>query len=153
MALAAHLGLLAPPPDYPSPGTTDLETTEVSVTDSTGTYVHDAYALGFEPEMGARQQLLAFVTALSDIEALVGADAIGAAESYVPTKFVVTTGGSFASSGAPAVWPSDVTVQEGCVQLPIDRFPAGAAGLYVATVGGQQIRIAVVPDLPGDACT
>ncbi|MCU1397506.1 MAG: hypothetical protein JWN62_615 [Acidimicrobiales bacterium] len=152
MALAAHLGLLAPPPDYPSPGTTDLETTEVSVTDSTGTYVHDAYALGFEAETGARKRLLDFVDALSDIETLVGADAIGAAEPYVPTTFVVTTGGSFASNGAPTDWPKDVPVQEGCVQLPIDRFPAGVAGLYIATVDAQQIRIAVVPDLPGDSC-
>ena len=152
MALAEHLGLLASPPDYPSPGTTDLDSTEVSVTDSNGTYVHDAYALGLTAEAGARKQLLDFVHALSDIEALVGADQIGPAEAYVPTRFVVTTGGSYASSGQPADWPAHLAIDEGCVQLPVDRFPTGVAGLYTATVDGHQIRIAVVPDLPGDFC-
>jgi hypothetical protein len=152
MAFAAAQGLAATPPEYEDPGVTDMGTTEVTITDSNGTYVHDAYALGFEDETGARKRLLDFVDAAADIETLVGKDEIGPIESYVPTMFVVTVGGSYVDDSAAVDWPSGVPVEAGCIALPVDQFPDGVAGVYFADVDGASTRVLLVPDLPGDDC-
>jgi hypothetical protein len=152
MGLADQLGLLAPPATYDDPGVTDMSTTEVTLVDRDGTYVHSAYALGFADEGGNRKDLLDFVNAAGDLDTLVGDDNFGAAQAYVPDTFSVSPAPFPASEGVVA-WPAGVPVEQGCVQLPIDRFPAGVAGIYAADVAGTSTHIAVVPDLPGDACS
>jgi len=151
LALAKDKGLLQKQ-EYEVPGITDSPTTTLTVTDSTGTYEHSAYALGYDDEKGNRKDLLDFVSQVNDLADLVGDDNIGPAESYVPARYSVSVNGQF-YAGEPVDWPDGVPVTEGCVELPIDRFAPGVAGLYVAVVNGENSKVAVVPDLPGDACT
>ena len=127
-------------------------TTTLTVTDNTGTYEHSAYALGYDHEKGNRKDLFDFVNKIVDLAELVGDDNIGPAESYVPATYSVSINGSF-YAGEPVDWPDGVSVEEGCIDLPIDRFAPGVAGLYIAVVNGENTRVAVVPDIPGDGCT
>ena len=151
LALAKDKDLLQKQ-EYEVPGITDSPTTTLTVTDSTGTYEHSAYALGYDHEKGNRKDLFDFVAEINDLAGLVGDDNIGPAESYIPARYSVTIDGAF-YAGEPVDWPNDLPVTEGCVELPIDRFAPGVAGLYTAAVNGANTRVAVVPDLPGDACT
>ncbi len=152
MDLADELGLLATPGPYEDPGITDMSTTDVTLVDGAGTYVHDASALGFDDETGNRKDLLDFVTAVGDLRSLVGSDNLGPAEAYVPELFAVSIGGAAYSADGPADWPAGVALEEGCIRLPVAEFPTGVAGIYVADVDGTATRITVVPDLPGDDC-
>jgi hypothetical protein len=151
LAQAKDKGLLQEQ-QYEVPGITDSPTTTLTVTDSTGTYEHSAYALGYDHETGNRKDLFDFVQDVNDLVGLVGDDNIGPAESYVPATYSVSINGSF-YAGDPIDWPDGVPVTDGCIDLPIDRFAPGVAGLYIAEVNGENTRVAVVPDLPGDGCT
>jgi len=151
--LADELGLLAVPGGYEDPGITDVGSTFVTLTDNAGTYEHDAYALGIPEETGNRKNLLDFVDALLDLEGLVGEANLGPAEPYVPALFHVTIVGSFYTEDSENAWPADVPVEEGCVELVVDRFADGVAGVYIAEIEGVETRVSVVPDLPGDSCT
>lgn len=152
MGLADELGLLATPGPYEDPGVTDMSTTDVTLVDRAGAYVHDAYALGFDDETGNRKDLLDFVTAVGDLQSLVGAENLGPAEAFVPEVFAVSIDGAAYSADGPADWPAGVPVEAGCIRLPVAEFPAGVAGIYVADVDGTATQITVVPDLPGDDC-
>lgn len=153
LGLADRLGLLAEPGEYADPQITDVGSTYVSLTDDAGTYEHIAYALGIEDESGNRRRLLEFVSALGDLERLVGAANLGPAEPYVPERYVVSVQGAFATEGFATTWPKGVPVVEGCVTLPVEQFAPGVSGVYVADVDGRRIRVNVVPDLPGDVCS
>jgi hypothetical protein len=150
--LADRLGLLAAPGVYPDPGVTDMESIEVTVGDGTSTYVHTAYALGFATETGARKNLQDFVTAIDDLPSLVGGGEIGPAERYAPSRFRVEDAVTFVRGTNEPAWPTSVPVSLGCTSLPVDQFPAGTAGVYLADVDGTPTRIAVIPHLPGDDC-
>ena len=152
LAFADGLGLLATPGEYEDPGVTDMGSTYVTISVDGGTYEHVAYALGFEDETGNRRDLETFVEALADIDTLVDPDDIGPAEPYEPDIHAVSIGGTFDTGGLDVTWPSDLSVEEGCVALPADRFADGVAGSYIAIVDGVETRVAVVPDLPGDDC-
>lgn len=151
LGLAKDKGLLEHQ-EYESPGITDSPTTTLTVTDSSGTYEHSADALGYDHEKGNRKDLFDFVAAIDDLDGLVGDDHVGPAEPYVPATYSVTIDGAF-YAGEPVDWPAGVPIEEGCIELPTDRFEPGVAGLYIAEVDGENTRVAVVPDLPGDSCT
>ena len=150
--LADDLGLLAPPDVYEDPQITDVGSTFVRLINDEGTFEHTAHALGYDDETGNRQKLLDFVEAMENLELLVGADNIGPVEPYVPIDYRVAIVGSFATEGLAVSWPHGLSVEEGCVQLPIERFPDGAAGSFIATVDGEPTRVIVIPAVPGDAC-
>ena len=150
LALAKDKGLLQKQ-EYEVPGITDSPTTTLTVTDSTGKYEHSAYALGYDSETGNRKDLSDFVSAINDLAGLVGDDNIGPSDPYIPARYSVTIDGAF-YAGEPVDWPEGVPVTEGCVELPIERFAPGVAGLYIAEVNGENTRVAVVPDIPGDSC-
>jgi hypothetical protein len=152
LARADELGLLAVPNEYADPQVTDVGGTFVSFAVDDGTFEHEAYALGYVDETGNRKDLSDFVDEVSDLETLVGADNVGPAEPYAPSLYQVRTQGSFDTEGYDVTWPSDVPVEDGCIELPVDRFPDGAAGTFIAEVNSERIRVFAVPDLPGDDC-
>lgn len=152
LALADELGLLAVPGEYEDPGVTDVGSTYLQLAIADGTFDHSAYALGYVDETGNRRNLEQFVDAVGDLEALVGADNIGPAEPYVPETFAVSVFNGY-SFDDEITWPDGVPIEQGCVALPIDRFPSGVAGLYTVGIDGAPTRISVIPDLPGDGCT
>jgi hypothetical protein len=149
---AEELGLLDTPPEYESPNVTDSGSTSLTLRDAHGTYEHRAYALGFDdPESDRdRRALLSMVEDLGDLEALVGRN-ISDLEPYVPDTYHVRTGTLFTGEEGQA-WPEGVPVEEGCVRLPIERFPAGVSGTYRYVGGDGEVQIWVAPDLPGDDC-
>ena len=151
LALADELGLLAVPDEYEDPGVTDAGSTYVMLTDADGSYEHDAYALGIDDETGNRRNLEQFVDAVADLETLVGAENIGPAEAYVPALFSVSVAEGYTFDD-DSTWPAGVAIEEGCVPLATESFPAGVAGLYTADTDDDTIRITVIPDLPGDDC-
>ncbi|MEP1126374.1 MAG: hypothetical protein ABJH68_21025 [Ilumatobacter sp.] len=154
LARADRLDLLEEPDEYEDPQITDSGSTFVSFDVDAGTFEHDAYALGSQDESGNRQRLLRFVEELSDLEELVGSENIGPVEPFTPERYVVTNQGNpyFADVDDSRVWPTDVDVVEGCVELPLDSFPGGAAGIWVEDPLDESTLIGVVPDLPGDSC-
>ncbi len=154
LARADRLDLLEEPDEYEAPQVTDSGSTFVSFDVDAGMFEHDAYALGAQDESGNRQRLLRFVEELADLEGLVGSENIGPAEPFTPERYVVTNRGNpyFADVDDSRVWPSDVDVVEGCVELPLDSFPGGAAGVWVEDPLDAASLIGVVPDLPGDSC-
>lgn len=149
---ADELGLLGKPPDYADVNVTDSGSTELELRDADGTYRHAAYALGStDPEVDdERDALLEMVQALGDIEHLAGRRNISEPEPYTPDTYRVIASSGYAPSGQR--WPDGVALEEGCVDLPLDRFPHGAAGTYLYEDGGATTLVAVVPDLPGDDC-
>jgi hypothetical protein len=149
---AAELGLLAVPDEYADPQVTDVGSTFVSFIVGAGTFEHEAYALGVIDESGNRKNLADFVADMDDLESLVGGKNIGPAEPYVPSKWVVTSRGSYETDGYEVTWPAAVPVEDGCIELPIAEFAEGVAGTYIADVDGQLIRVSVLPVLPGDGC-
>jgi hypothetical protein len=152
LARADDLGLLAVPDEYADPQVTDVGSTFVSFTVGTGSFEHEAYALGLVDETGNRENLADFVGDMDDLESLVGSENIGPAEPYVPARWIVASQGSFATEGFEVTWPATVAVEDGCVELPTEEFAEGVAGTYIADGDGQLIRVSVLPELPGDGC-
>lgn len=150
---ADELGLLDPPPEYASVDVTDSSSTYLLLRDDDGTYEHSAYALGYVDEEvdDERQALLDMVHDLTDLDGLVGRDEIGRSQPYMPTTYSVSTDKAFTEDGQR--WPAGVPLEEGCVELPFDRFPDGVSGTYLYPGDdGDALRVWVVPDLPGDDC-
>ena len=150
---ADELGLLGTPPDYAEVNVTDSGSTYLELSDADGTYEHVAYALGYDdPEVDdERQAFSAMVQELGDIERLAGRRNISEAEAYVPATYRVLADAGYVSDGRQ--WPAAVPFEEGCVELPLDRFPDGVAGTYLYEVDdASPTRVWVVPDLPGDDC-
>lgn len=149
---AERLGLLAEPPEYEDPESFDTGSTSVTFDVGDGTFKHVARDLG-GVETGDRNRLATFVEVLDDLEGFVGADQLGPVESWVPERYVVEELTWFdvaETSDAERMWPVGVPIEYGCVELPIEQFPNGVAGLYVAE---NDVSVEVAPDLPGDICT
>src|SRR5690606_36611586 len=106
---------------------TDLSSTYLLLRDERGTYEHSAYALGFDDDEidDERQALLDMVHDTSDLEGLVGRDDLGRSQPYRPAVYSVSTEKAYTREGQR--WPAGVTLEEGCVELPFDRFPDGVS--------------------------
>jgi hypothetical protein len=167
LALAADKGLLdVPPPDYEegAPQVTDVGSTVV-VLDATGTpVVHEAYALGMEDGGSpARTALQEFVTAVTDLSSLVGAEHLGAETQYVPTEYAVqampVNPADFSSDVKPTIvpWPSSTGVTlastvEQCVTVPgadLAGVLEGATELTFFREGAATYQLLVRPQTPG----
>jgi hypothetical protein len=143
-------GLLDTPPEYPDIEVSDASGTTVVLRDE-GEYVHEAYALGYaDPERDpARRRLDEFVTDVSDLESLVGAENIGDPETYVPEQWMVQENLVFTQDKEP--WPFDEPFQLGCVTLdgvPADEVP----GVYAVTIDGGEADVTVAPAMPWESC-
>jgi hypothetical protein len=152
---AAELGLLDRPPDYADVNVTDSGSTYLELRDVDGTYEHVAYALGYDDEEvdDERQAFLDMVEELADLERLAGRRNLSDPEPYTPDTYAVT-GDELVTSGGQE-WPAAVPLEEGCVELPLERFPDPVAGTYRYDGGDaddRTRRVWVVPDLPGDDC-
>lgn len=150
---AARLGLLGPSQDDADPDITDAGSTVLTLEVGGTTFEHAAYALGYQEETGGREKLQRFVEMLGDLEGFVGVDDLGPEQAWIPARFVVEELTSYVP-GKPSdperMWPAGVPIDVGCIELPIDEFPAGVAGSYVTE---DDIGLEVLPDLPGDICT
>jgi hypothetical protein len=154
---AAELGLLDTPPEYADVDVTDSGSTFLELRDADGTYEHVAYALGFGDEEvdDERQAFADMVADLEDLERLAGRGNLSEPEPHTPDTYLVTADDDDFVPPGGQLWPADVPLEEGCVELPLERFPDPAAGTYRADRDdadrtGQ--RVWVVPDLPGDDC-
>jgi hypothetical protein len=152
---ADELGLLDTPPEYADVSVTDSSSTYLELRDADGTYEHVAYALGYDDEEidDERQAFADMLDDLDDLERLAGRGNLSDPEPYAPDTYVVTVDSLVTPDGRD--WPADVTLEEGCVELPLERFPGPVAGTYRYDADDTDRavqRVWVVPDLPGDDC-
>jgi hypothetical protein len=163
---AQTLGLLAPPPDYTvEQNVADAPDTVVVLNAAGGSFVHDAYALGLgETELTpARQDLLDFVRAVTDLSTLVGAD-IGPGGDLVPTAVRLRAGpierATVPTHVSPTFvdWPADADVAlAAATTCAVTAAPDAVAELVAAkqttyfVENGVTYAVAAAPALPGDA--
>jgi hypothetical protein len=176
LAAADEQGLLATPPTYADPpiGIADAPSTFVTLRTADATYEHVAYALFMDDVAEtdpARRRLAAFVAAVGDLPALVGAGELGPEERFAPAAYAITairaderpveqglepdvkdwpagTGVSLASLASGGVGTCGVVTREAVGSLLDD---ANQITRFVED--GTQYVLAVRPVLPGDdAC-
>jgi hypothetical protein len=159
-------GLLAPAPSYESPGAqqvADAPTTELVINAGGGQWTHSAYALDMAADTAAREQLLAFVTSLSDLGALAGADTLGPEEPYVADQYRIraVANPEHTSDLQPTVvpWPDPAVNLAEATECAIVSGPTVTEALLAAnqltwfTQDGVTYSLMVRPLLPGDpAC-
>ncbi|CAB4598716.1 unannotated protein [freshwater metagenome] len=176
LARAQELGLLAPAPSYEvDMNIADAPDTVVRITTTDGTWEHRAYALGMETDASgspaettpARQALLDFVTAATDLAAIAGEAELGTESIHSPDEYrlraiAVDESTAAGMDPAPVVveWPAstglDLATATDCA-----RLSASAAGSVFADAtqltwfrqGDAVYQLAVAGVLPGDpAC-
>jgi hypothetical protein len=152
---ADELAMLDTPPEYADVSVTDSSSTYLELRDADGTYEHVAYALGYDDEEidDERQAFADLLDDLDDLERLAGRGNLSDPEPYAPDTYVVTVDSLVAAGGRD--WPADVPLEEGCVELLLERFPGPVAGTYrydADDTDRAMQRVWVVPYLPGDDC-
>ena len=171
LQLADDAGLLAAPPDYSSPGDNliaDAPNTVVLLNVNGKVYEHRAYALGFDMPEGqsstpARDNLQKFVTTVSDLAKVTGAENVGAEQPFVPTRYrmqALVVDPSQYTEPEPTIvaWPvgTGVVLAESLecatvAAVAVDDLLTSANQLTFFEEGGVAYQLAAVGVLPGDA--
>ncbi|HQV58522.1 MAG TPA: hypothetical protein PKV27_10950, partial [Ilumatobacteraceae bacterium] len=168
---AKRAGLLGKPPKYtPHQLVPDAPSTRLIVSDSNGTYVHDAVGLGIdEVTSGAdaadRARLKAFVDSLVDLDAVVGTGALGPITTYQPDKYRIAALPTSPATGTTWVWPAATGISLADTDLRNDST-SNLCGVVSAdslkTVipdakqndlfvdEGQTYRVGIRPAIPSD---
>jgi hypothetical protein len=144
LAAAAEAGLMDGDASYGYDCVADAPTTTFTVVADGETSVVSAYALGFETTGGecpgtdtaAREDLLAFQTAMGDLRSLVPEGSIGEEEPYVPTEmrvFVLPYLVDPSLPQAPIEWPVEGSLET--FGEPLDVVEGGRCGV----VEGQEL--------------
>jgi hypothetical protein len=166
VAKADELGLLADVTYARNDLIADAPDTVVDITVGGRTYHHQAYALGIDEETDpARQHLLEFVNAMTDLEGTVGAAALGTDEPYQPADYLIqatpTDPATLDVDIEPTIvpWPQDAPVRLAdaaeCAVLPADvagPLFADATTLTFFTDAGVTYAVAAVQQVPGRTC-
>lgn len=164
LALADELGLLTQLEYERNDRIADAQDTVVTINVNGETYQHRAYALGMEPETGARADLAEFVTAMTDLESTIG-DQVGPTEPYVPDTFLVRAtpidleAMTFEVEPTVVPWPQDISIRLAdaaeCAELPAEEAQALFADANQLTFfmeGDATYQVAAVPQVPGRTC-
>ncbi len=171
LAAADEAGLLAEV-DYEEPmQVADVTTARVTITVDGTTYVHEAYALGFEPTEGdvspQRQALAGFIAQLGDLATLVGADQLGETSLFEPASYGIqampiddlTAYGDGEIGPTVVEWPAEagVTLADAvaCTVVDAEAVQATFAEANQLTFfddGGTTYQVLVKPILPGTEC-
>ena len=170
LELAGAAGLLGPAPDYSMEEMViaDAPTTVLTIQANGTTYVHRAEALGMDqpdggPSTPARQNLLAFITALADLPAVAGAGEVGEPRPFEPEQYrfqaMEVDPANFDPAPTIEEWPADagVALRDATV---CGMAPASAVGAVLAaadqltffTDGDEVVyQLFAAGVLPGDA--
>ena len=170
LALADAAGLLQDVEYVQPDNIADAPDTVVTINVGDATYVHRAYALGMAggPDGGetdpARVALADFI---ADVQAYVN-DPVNAevseastfeAATYLIQSYPVDDTSGYDMEPTFVEWPADVSVRlvnaAECAAIPaaeVSALFADANQLTFFTEGGVTYRVAVKPQLPGDAC-
>ncbi len=159
--------LLQEPPKYArNDMLADAPDTVVALQAKGGSFVHRAYALGFDTETDPdRQKLAAFTAAMDDIDTAAGPENLGADAEFTAAAYrimAMPTDIANWEGNDPAPeqrrWPKDAPVRLAdaaqCAQLDAavaDPIFADATELTFFTDEGQLYQVFVAPLLPGDA--
>jgi hypothetical protein len=178
LAAAADAGLLGAAPDYTgAENVADAPDTVLTITTTNGTFVHRAYGLGLGGSSDgvesspARRTLQEYVAALQDLEATVGAGALGeetllTPETYRVRSLEVDQAGVDAMDPKPAVvpWPDSAGLAlhdaADCATITADAigslFDESKSNTVFTEGDGETpslYQLAVRVQLPGDpAC-
>lgn len=167
LALADDNGLLAEPPEYPTNSMiADAPTTVVTLVAAGGSFVHRAYALGFDDEGDAdRARLAEFADALRGLPGVVGEANLGEQQPYLGTQFrvmavPVNMDDYSTSEPSPEVrdWPADAPVRLAdaaeCALLEVsdvETLLADTTEWTFFTDADVTYQLFVAHVLPGDA--
>jgi hypothetical protein len=174
LQVADAAGLLQPPPDYTLDpedlNVADAPDTQLTLAVDSGTFVHQAYALGLaDPaESKVRNVLNGVAIQVADLEQYFGADILGPEAPFVPTAYrmqavPLAPGEVPSSTGGPAPtfveWPSSIGVALAdaaeCAVVPADAAGtifSDADQLTYFTEKGVVYFVSAVATLPGDTC-
>lgn len=176
IAAARDAGLLADLSYEPIENIADASTATLRLTVDGTTYVHEAYALGIggldddlSSELGGggstnRSAFEGFADLLGNVEAIVGADALGDPEPYRPSSYqlLAEPAGSPADLEADAVvvdWPAStgVTLAGTTECTSVDAANVrdlldAATQLTYFTEDGVAYRLVARPSYPGRSC-
>ena len=172
LAAAADAGLLADIDYTIDSNVADASTATVTISADGDTWTHEAYALGFAGPDGVeptpeRQALLAFVTQLSELSKLAGAENLGETSLFEPTEYAMeaTPIDDVSAYGADGIeptieeWPADVSVRlvdaSSCVTVPapeIGELLAAANQLTFFTDAEVTYQVVARPVIPGSTC-
>lgn len=171
LRLADDAGLLGPAPDYSLPEgnmIADASDTVVTITVNGSTYEHRANALGLEQADGfgstpARDNLQQFVTLVTDVAKVAGAENVGDDHTFAPAQYrlqAMPVDPAQWTDPSPTVvdWPAGTGVvladSAQCATLPAtkgDSLFADATQLTFFQEGDVVYQLSVVAALPGDA--
>ncbi len=169
--LADDAGLLGSAPDYSLPEgdmIADASDTVVTITVNGSTYEHRANALGLEHPDGfgstpARDNLQQFVTLVTDVAKVAGAENVGDDHTFAPDQYrlqAMAVDPAQWTDPSPTVvdWPAGTGVvladSAQCATLPAgkgDSLFADATQLTFFQEGDVVYQLSVVAALPGDA--
>jgi hypothetical protein len=172
LAAADDAGLLADIDYTIDSNVADASTATVVISADGNTWTHEAYALGFAGPDGVeptpeRQALLAFVTQLTELSKLAGAENLGETSLFEPTEYAIeaTPVDDLSAYGSDGIeptleeWPSDVSVRlvdaSSCVTLPaseVGDLLASANQLTFFTDADVTYQVVARPVLPGSTC-
>jgi hypothetical protein len=172
LAAADEAGLLADVDYTVDSNVADASTATVTISANDETWTHEAYALGFaDPDGGEstpeRQALLDFVTQLSDLAKLAGAENLGEATLFDPTEYEIQAVrvddlSAYGIEGIePTVeeWPSDVSVRLAdaaeCTVVPaaeVGDLLESANQLTFFSDNAVTYQVLARPALPGSTC-
>ena len=172
LAAADDAGLLADVDYTIDSNVADASTATVTISANGDTWTHEAYALGFAGPDGVeptpeRQALLGFVTQLSELSKLAGAENLGETSLFEPTEYEMEATpiddvSAYGTDGIePTVeeWPADVSVRlvdaSSCVTVPapeIGELLAAANQLTFFTDADVTYQVVARPVLPGSTC-
>ena len=172
LAAADDAGLLADIDYTIDSNVADASTATVTISANGETWTHEAYALGFAGPDGVeptpeRQALLAFVTQLTELSKLAGAENLGETALFEPTEYAIeaTPVDDLSAYGADGIepvveeWPADVSIRltdaTTCVTLPaseIGELLAAANQLTFFTDADLIHEVVARPVLPGSTC-
>ena len=172
LAAADDAGLLADIDYTIDSNVADASTATVVISADGDTWTHEAYALGFAGPDGVeptpeRQALLAFVTQLTELSKLAGAENLGETSLFEPTEYAIeaTPVDDLSAYGSDGIeptleeWPADVSVRladaSSCVTLPateIGELLVAANQLTFFTDADVTYQVVARPVLPGSTC-
>jgi hypothetical protein len=158
--------------DYEAPtNVADATTSTVVISVNGETWTHEAYALTLGAGVGTstpeRQALLDFITQLTDLPTLVGAENLGETTLFEPTEYAIqaipvedlSVYGSDGIEPTVVEWPTDVSVRladaSSCTTIPasdIGETLASANQLTFFSDAGVTYQLLARPVLPGSTC-
>jgi hypothetical protein len=171
LAAADEAGLFREVENEALTNVADATTSTVVISANGETWTHEAYALTLGAGAGTatpeRQALLDFISQLTDLSTLVGAENLGETTLFEPTEYAIqaipvedlSVYGGDGIEPTVVEWPTDVSVRladaASCTTMPASEIGdtlAAANQLTFFSDAGGTYQLLARPVLPGSSC-